>query len=113
MQWLEKKNNNRAENKIIDHREDRKEEKTRLNANKEPISGRYGQKLLPPILFRRSLEIANKCKVGVVKAHDVDLNHAFDQKDSKNWWWRQKEVKQKETGSGSFICLKDEVILIK
>ena len=26
---------------------------------------------------------------------------------------RQKEVRQKEADSGSFICLKDEVILIK
>lgn len=38
----------------------------------------------PLFLFRRSLEMANKCKVGVVKAYDVDLNHAFDQDDSKN-----------------------------
>lgn len=78
-----RKRNNRAENKIIDHREDRKGEKARLNANKEPNSGRCGQKLFPPIFFSSS-ETANKCKVGVVKAYDVDLNHAFDQNDSKN-----------------------------
>jgi len=39
-----RKRSNRAENKIIDHTEARKEEKARLNAKKEPISGRYGQK---------------------------------------------------------------------
>ena len=88
-----RKRNNRAENKIIGHTQDRKEEKTRSNANKKPISGRYGQTWLPPILFGRSLEMANKCKVGVVKAHDVDLTHAFNQNDSKNWWWEAERSK--------------------
>lgn len=37
-----------AENRIIDHRKQRKEEKARLNTNKESISGRRGQKLLSP-----------------------------------------------------------------
>lgn len=79
-----RKINNRAETKIIDHREGRKEKKERLNAINDPISGRYGKKLLSPIFFRRSLEIASKCKLGFVKACDADLRQAFDQNVSKN-----------------------------
>lgn len=39
--------------------------------------------MVVPILFRRNLEMANKCKVGVVKAYDVDLNKAFDKNGFK------------------------------
>lgn len=34
--------------------------------------------------------MASKCKTGVMEAYDVDLNHAFDQNDSENWWWESE-----------------------
>lgn len=54
--------------------------------------------------------MANECKADVMEAYDVDLNHAFDQNDSENWWW---ESERSKADSGPFICLKNEVILIK
>lgn len=45
-----------------------------------------------------------------MEAYDVYLNHAFDQNDSEHWWW---ESERNKADSGSFIYLKDEVILIK
>lgn len=54
--------------------------------------------------------MANKHKAVVMEAYDVDLYHVFDQNDSENWWW---ESERSKPDSGSFICLKNEVILIK
>lgn len=57
-----------------------------------------------PFSFRRSLEMANKCKAGVMEAYDVDLNHTFDQNYSENWWW---ESERSKADSSSFYLLKE------
>lgn len=89
MLWLAKEI--KAENRIINHRKQRKEENARLiltrNLFLEDMVRNYCHSPLLPFSFRRSLEMANKCKAGVMEAYDVDLNHTFDQNDSENWWW--------------------------
>lgn len=63
----------------------------------------WSEIIVASISFRRSLETANKCKVGVMEAYDVYLNHAFDQNDSEHWWW---ESERSKADSGSFYLLK-------
>jgi len=50
--------------------------------------------------------MANKCKVGVTKAYDADLNHTFDQNDSKNWWWEAERSKAEGSRLRFFHLLK-------